>query len=156
MQMSPELSDMEKQLRDNFVREYLTDGNPYKAAIRVGFQAAFAKDYAAKFMNESYVLQQIESVRQRKVPEATLDAYDKNIVRDVLRRTAQDEFAPHAARVAAASKMAAILGMDKPTEVKNEHTHKGGVLMVPAIANLDDWEAVAKTQQAKLAADVRN
>lgn len=97
MQMSPELSDMEKQLRDNFVREYLTDGNPYKAAIRVGFQAAFAKDYAAKFMNESYVLQQIESVRQRKVPEATLDAYDKNIVRDVLRRTAQDEFAPHAA-----------------------------------------------------------
>lgn len=153
--MSPELTDAEKKLRDVFVNEFQVDGNAFKAAIRTGFQAAFAKDYAAKFMAETYVLQRIEAVRQLKLDEHKSEAFDKNIVRDVLRKIAQDESANHSARVAAAAKMAAILGMDKPVEVKNEHTHKGGVLMVPAIANLDDWQEVAMKSQAKLVADAR-
>lgn len=153
--MEPELTEREKELRNKFVDEYLVDYNGFKAAQRVGFQAAFAKDYALKFLSESYVAQRIKAVEHAKTDPVAVEKYNKERVIATLIEVMTCDWAKHSARVAASAKLAAIYGMDKPVETKNEHTHKGGVLMVPAIANLDDWEAVAKASQAKLAADVR-
>lgn len=154
--MAPELDPQEKALRDRFVEEFLVDGNAYLAALRVGFQAGFAKDYSAKFFNEPYVQQRLEHLKQNPGEAKQVEKYDKNLVMATLRTVATNQFEKGAARVAAAAKLAAIYGMDKPVEKKTTITHKGGVLMVPAIANLDDWEAIAKQSQEKLLADVRH
>lgn len=154
--MSPELTDREKALRNAFVDEYLIDYDETAAAQRVGFQVGFAKDYAVRFMNESYVRQRIEFVKHSKVDTIKMEQFDKETVRAVLRKEMHNNFGTAAARVQAAAKMAAILGMDKPVETKHDHTHKGGVLMVPAIANLNDWEALATESQQKLVSDARH
>ena len=48
--MEPEPFGQEKALRDLFVQEYIKDFDPFQACLRVGFQAAFAVEYAKKFM----------------------------------------------------------------------------------------------------------
>jgi hypothetical protein len=35
-------------------------------------------------------------------------------------------------------------------------THRGGVLMVPMIADVNNWEDVAQTSQKKLVSDARH
>jgi hypothetical protein len=153
--MEPELTEREKALRDVFVNEYLVDYDIIKAAQRCGFQHSFAKDYGIKFWNESYVQKRIELVKHSRVDEKQMEEFDRATVRAVLRKEMQNQFNSGAARVAAAAKMASILGMDKPVETPAEGEHRGGVLMVPAIANMNDWEAVAQASQAKLVADAR-
>jgi len=154
--MDVELTQREKDLRNAFVDQYLIDFDEVAAAQRVGFQVAFAKDYAIKFMAEAYVRQRIEIVKHMKVDEKKMEQFDKETVRAILRKEMHNPHTSGAARVQAASKMAAILGMDKPTETRLTHTHKGGVLMVPAIASVNDWEAVAKSSQEKLVSDARH
>jgi hypothetical protein len=134
--MEPPLSDKEKQLRNLFVDEYLVDYDAIAAAQRCGFQASFAKDYAIKFMNESYVRKRIEEVKHTNVDPKKADEFDKARIRAVLMKEAHNQYTTGSARVAAAAKLAAIL-------------------VVPAIANIDEWEAVAMASQAKLVADVR-
>lgn len=151
--MEPELSAKEKQLRDLFVNEYLVDYDGVAAAQRCGFQISFAKDYAIRFLNESYVRKKIKELEHS---EADVEAYNKKRVIAVLVRESQNPYTTGSARVAAASKLAAIYGMDKPVEANLNHKHKGGVLLLPAIADLNDWEATAKASQAKLMSDARN
>lgn len=154
--MDPPLSERERKLRDLFVSEYLVDYNEYRAAQRCGFQSSFAKDYAIKFMNESYVQKRIEQLKHAPVNPIAADEYDKKRVRAILMKEALDVTSTGSARVSAAAKLSAILGMDAPTKTINENVNKGGVLMVPAIANLDDWQAIAQASQAKLVADARS
>ncbi len=111
--MEPELSAQEQALRDVFVQEYLKDFDPFQACLRVGFQAAFAVEYAKKFMGEPYVHRRIVEL-QRLTPEneEAQSKEDKALVLSVLRQAAQN--GPYTSRVAAASKLASILGMDRP------------------------------------------
>ena len=55
----------------------------------------------------------------------------------------------HSARVSALSKAAAILGLEQPTEV-NLNNNGCGAMVIPAIANVDDWEALAQQAQVEL------
>lgn len=152
----PILSETERALRDLFVTEYLVDYNEVKAAQRCGFQMGFAQDYAKKFLSESYVQKRIQDITHANVDEKKMDQFDKETVRSVLRREMQNQMGTAAARVAAAAKMAAILGMDKPVEVNNNHSHKGGVLVVPGISSINDWEAAAQASQTQLVSDARH
>jgi hypothetical protein len=154
--MDPELSDREKALRDLFVNEYLVDYNAILAAQRCGFQKAFAEDYAVKFMGESYVQKRIQAVIHQPVDTKVMEQYDKETVLAVLRKEMQNPMGTAAARVAAASKMATILAMDKPVEPVNPNANKGGVLMVPVLANIEDWEAAAIASQQRLVSDARH
>lgn len=154
--MEPELTERERALRDLFVNEYLVDYHPVLAAQRCGFQVSFAKDYAVKFMNEAYVQKRIKALEHAEVEGDALDKYDKKRVRAILMKEALDPTSTGSARVSAAAKLVAVLGMDAPVKTINENVNKGGVLMVPAIANLDDWQAIAQASQAKLVADARS
>lgn len=141
------LSEKEQALRNEFVRHYLIDFDPVLACMRVGFTKAFAEDYAIRFMSEPYV--------QKRITEATLETpddeneqeeKDKQLTLAVLREAAQR--GPYSSRVAAAAKLASILGMDKPSASTLEITNKGGVMVVPGIGDVDDWEETAlKAQQ---------
>ena len=62
---------------------------------------------------------------------------------------------PYASRVSAAAKMAAILGLDAPSKADINVRHRGGVMAVPGIASLSDWEDEAESSQHKLVSDTR-
>lgn len=153
--MEPELTESEKALRDKFVDEYLVDFKPYEACIRVGFMAAFARQWADKFMDESYVQRRIRE-RKFKAPEdeKAQAEIDKQIALSALRQAAQH--GPYPSRVAAASRLVTMLGIDAPTKVQNDITMRGGVMMVPAIANIDEWEQAAIATQDRLVQESRH
>ena len=154
--MAPELTEQERALRDRFVDEYLVDYSPLNAARRVGFSNAFAEEYSKRFMTEPYVRQRIKKLETSStVDEDDLEEYNKKRIRAQLMREAHDQFSTGAARVAALGKLMSMYGMDAPTRIQQEIEHRGGVMRVPAIASLDDWERTAMAQQTALTESAR-
>lgn len=153
------MNPREKALRDMFVSEYLIDFDQVRAAMRCGFDQQFAIEYSRKFMEESYVQKRINEVRFMKVDEKALEDFDKTRIRSSLMAEAH-YYGPgssSASRVSALGKLAVIYGMEAPKKVDVNAVHRGGVMAVPGIASLDDWEKQASASQDELvkhAADV--
>lgn len=148
----------EKAIRDKFVEEYVKDFDAFHAAIRTGFLRDFASDYSSKFLGEPYVQRLIAEARRATVaPEDEDIDSDKQEIINALRREANyhGPGSSHAARVSALSKLTAILGMDAPTRSINENIHRGGVMVVPAATNLEEWEKAAMKSQQDLVNDAR-
>ena len=154
--MAPPPTGSEKKLRDQFVDEYLIDFDQTGAAMRVGFSASFAQTYAERFMNEPYVRKRIMDLQQATAedPKAA-DEADRRRVRAAMLREAHYRGAgsSHSARVSALAKLASVLDMDAPTKIKSDVTMRGGVMMVPGIASLEDWQKAAQASQEALQQD---
>ncbi len=117
--VAPELTPVEKQLRDQFVTEYLRDSDRVQAAIRCGFGRGYAEQYAEQFWYEPYVQRAIAD-RQRGTA-GDLDSQTsehKALVFSVLLQAAQN--GPYASRVAAARELNAMHGFTKPDASGNE------------------------------------
>lgn len=75
---------------------------------------------------------------------------------------ASDRYGPTsgASRVSAWSKLAQLTGLEaqakRGDDLRKELEAPGGVLMVPFVSSVEDWEKAAMTQQAQLKADVRS
>ena len=115
--MEPELTEREKALRDRFVAEYLVDRNEVAAAIRIGYGASFAKEYAVKFMGEPYTLNKIKELKAEQLTR-TEEEIDDIIFQGLLER-AQNPYGSDASRVAAFTALAKLRGMEKPTKTEN-------------------------------------
>lgn len=150
----PEMSVREKALRDCFVAEYLVDYDAVCACLRIGFNNQFAKEFAIKLMAEPYVQKRINEVRFQDIPEKDLEAYNKKRIASKLMQEAHymGPGSSHAARVAALSKLAALNNMEPAKKVDATVNHRGGVMAVPGIAKLDDWEKAASASQDTLVA----
>lgn len=154
--MAGELSPKEKELRDKFVSEYMIDFDQTAAAIRIGFSASFAQTYAEKFMTEPYVRKRIADMQTALAEDDKLEVdLDRRRIRAGLMREAhyRGPGSSHAARVSALAKLASIRDMDAPTKIKSEVNLRGGVMMVPGIANLEEWEKAAAASQGALQKD---
>lgn len=153
--MAEELSPAEKFLCDRFVEEFLVDFDAFEAAKRVGYVHSVAAQYASEFMNKPYVVREITRLK-RISPEDEEDQAEKDyqLALSALRQAIQH--GPYASRVAAVKRMAAMRGWDAPTKTQQEVTHKGGVMMVPAIADADEWEKAAQATQEKLVEDTQH
>ena len=155
-EVSADLTKQEQELRDLFVTEYLLDYDAYAAALRVGFQEQYAHQYASQFMGESYVRKRIAEIthgapeNEKEWKEAT----QRKIVASMFREANYNgPGSSHGARVAALSKLASLFDMDKPSKVEQTITHKGGVMAVPGIASIDEWEKQALASQEKLTSE---
>ena len=154
---APTLTASEMELRDRFVTEYLTDYDQYKAAIRIGYAPAYAKQFGAQFMLEPYVLGKIREAEGGKTDDFDVDVQKKMIV-TALWREAKNMGAgsSQAARVAALSKLSAFYGMDAPKVSKQELTGPdgmplgNGVFVVPGMVTAEEWAKQAEAQQAEL------
>jgi hypothetical protein len=73
-QLEPALTEQERLLRDHFVSEYLKDFDPYKACLRLGFQATFAVEQCRTLYNDGYV--------QRKIAFVTVQALDRTSMKE--------------------------------------------------------------------------
>lgn len=153
--IAPDMTPADKELRDLFAREYLFDFDPKAACIRCGFLEQYALQYAQQFMGESYVQNKIASLSKvgkaigedKEHDQQTKQAVLTSLFREANYRGAGSS---HGSRVAALAKLASILGMDAPTKMEQTITHKGGVMAVPGIVKIDEWEAQAVASQTKL------
>ena len=139
-----------------FVYEYVKDFNGKQAVLRLGWNATSntASVQAAKWLNEPYVQYYLQEFIRKADEKAIIE---RNEVLFGLKREANN-FTPYdgssASRVAALSSLAKILGM-QITKVEGTMTHRGGVIPIPVVGSLDDWEKQSKKAQAKLKTEVR-
>lgn len=154
----PELTFREKALRDKFVKEYLQDYDQVAAAMRIGYPKSYAREFAARFMEEPYVAKKIKELEQA-VTEEDIESERRRIKAGLVREA--NYFGPgasQAARVAALSKLAQMAGMDAPTRVQSELTGANGeplgagTFVVPGMMTIEEWEKAAADQQAQLTA----
>lgn len=109
--VEPELTPVEKQLRDLFVTHYLRTCDPIEAAICCGFARGYAQQYADQFMNEPYVVLSIAD-RRRETEEPDNQAKEhRALIISVLIQASQN--GPYASRVAAVKELNAMHGFTK-------------------------------------------
>lgn len=150
---NPQYTDRELALRQTFVKEYCVDYDKVKAAIRCGFAKSFAEDYATRFMEEPYVHQLIKKLEsEQETSDCPSDDTARSIIKSGLFREANftGNGSSHSARVSALANLAKIHGMEAPTKVEQTTTHKGCVMLVPAVASIAEYEKMAIASQAKL------
>lgn len=118
-EMADSLTKQEKALRQRFVAEYLEDYDPVGAAIRLGYQEAFAQQYAKQFLAEPYTRKLLKEKEAQFGILTEEDQHRKKIVAG-LYREAHSRFNSGSARVAALTQLAKIIGIEAPvkTEVK--------------------------------------
>lgn len=152
--MEKPLSDRERALRDLFVNEYLKDRNVVLAAMRCGFGQAFAKEWGTKLYAESYVQKRIDYLQNHApVDEERLLEYDRRRIETMLFEAAASPYST-GPQVSALKLLATIKGMNTNTlNLNADVRHRGGVMLVPAIANLDEWEKAAIASQQALMED---
>jgi len=151
------LSVTEKKLREKFVKEYMHDREPYAAALRCGFMSAFALEYSKRFMTEPYVRQLIKKYEESDGVDPRIErARNEKLVESILLKVAQDPQSPQSAKVTACTRLSSIYGMDAAQKVKHDINHRGGVMMIPAIADMDDWEKTARESQDNLMRHARD
>lgn len=142
----------QKALRDLFVAEYLVDYNQVKAAMRCGFPREFAVQYATQFMEEAYVAKKITQLEMTPADPAAELAYNQQRIKQQLMREAhyKGPGSSHAARVTALTTLAKLNGMEPVKKTEIDLKHRGGVMQVPGVADLDGWEAAAVASQEAL------
>lgn len=120
-EMADTLTKQERSLRQRFVEEYLADYDPVAAAIRLGYQEAFAQQYAKQFLSEPYTLRLIKEKEAEFGILTEEDQHRRRIVAG-LYREAYSRFNSGSARVAALTQLAKIIGIEAPvkTELKVE------------------------------------
>ena len=148
------LTEKEKALRDLFVAEYLVDYDRLAAAMRCGFEFQLAMEWSARLFQEPYVQQRIARLRiSADVDQDSLEEYNKRRVREGLISEAfyRGPGSSHSARVSALKALATINGMVPKGDLgKGGPSEKGGVMAVPGIADIDDWEKTASASQDAL------
>ena len=126
-ELADTLTKQEKALRQRFVAEYLADYDSVGAAIRLGYQEAFAQQYAKQFLTEPYTL---KLIREKEAEFGILteeDQHRKKIVSG-LYREAHSRFNSGSARVAALTQLAKIIGIEAPVKTQQ---------VLPKIGNTD-------------------
>lgn len=157
--LTGDLTYREKALRDLFVNEYLVDYDAHGAAIRVGYAKSYANEYAVRFMEEPYVLQQIR-LKEASPTSDTPEEMKKRVMIGLIREANyRGPGCSASSRVAALGKLAEIHGMNAPTRTQSEITgangqplNGAGVFVIPGIMTEEQWAEQAAAQQAALVA----
>lgn len=133
-----------------FVDEFLVDRDPYAAALRAGVARINLKRQVQKWMGDSRIMQAIKM----RTDEFDIDKMisPQRIMAGFI-EVAFDRTANHSARNTALRELAAIKKMYGDDD-KNRKT--SGVLFVPAMPALADWDEAAQALQAKLKDEVKN
>lgn len=151
--MAPEPSMGAKAMMDRFVREYLRDYDAVAACIRLGYNKHSAEAFATQFLESPHVQRGIKNSEEAETEDEDDPDVRKRKIIAALNREAH-YFGPgssQGARVAALAQLAKINGMEQN---KVEHSHKGGVMLVPSTAtDVDRWSNDAVANQKTLHED---
>jgi hypothetical protein len=143
----------EKALRDFFVKEYLVDYDQVAAAVRVGYGKSFAREFAARFMQEPYVLRRIAELEGVGNPDDPEDeaTVKRRIMAGLIREANyRGPGSSQAARVAALSKLAQLHGMEAPKKKEDDSAALEGTFVTPGVMTPEQWAEQAAKQQEDL------
>lgn len=149
--MEPAPTEREMQLFELFCQEYLIDRNATLAASRCGFMAEMAEEYGKRLFRKSYVQKRLKVLRSLDVTTTSNVEYDRALTVDVCRAVASDPSVKGSARIAAVRELSSIRGFHAPVKSQVDVNSRGGIVMLPGIASLDDWERAAQASQSALA-----
>lgn len=144
-----------KVFLDRFIYEYLHDFNSSMAWIRAGGTVDHATTGGPQSLRTAYVQTQIRLLSNQLDEEQIIT---RNEVLLGIKKEANHygDDGSSAARVRAWGMLAKIKGMDTPTPVEIEDNRPaGGVMEVPMVESVDQWENAASGQQLQLKNDVR-
>lgn len=111
--LTQSLSEKEIVLRENFIREFMVDFEPYNACLRMGFMPVFANDWSKRLLQDPYVQRGIAKLMRQAQPDPKeQEAQDLALVKNTLRENMQR--GPFASRTAAARLFAEMHGWAKP------------------------------------------
>lgn len=147
-------STRELALRDLFVKEYLIDHNAVSAAMRCGFNGQTAPQYAHQFMDEPYVQKKLAEAQSKilDIDSEEGDVERQRIIAGLIREANyRGPGSSHSARVAALSKLSAIFKLESTSAANLGE--QSGVMEVPGVASVENWQEVASSQQEKLKND---
>lgn len=140
------LRDDAKAFRDRFITEYLYDFNATHAYIRAGGTAKRASKAAYDIRHEAYVAQSIQqAIDNMKVGNMVNQQRALSWMVREANHFGMD--ASHGARVSAIKTLMQHTGLSLG-EREAAAAARGGVMVVPATDNVDDWEARAASAQA--------
>lgn len=150
---------VERAQEDLFAEEYCVDFDPIAAALRSGVPRLQAKQKAKLFLQDRAVLVAIQKRIDDMLPEQIVTP--QRVLAGLMRegRTAFLD----GVRVQALKEAYTILRDTQESEYRNtqrkdadEKKRRGsGVMVVPGMPALTDWEAAAREQQAKLKEQVK-
>ena len=147
------LTQREMMLRDLFVDEYLIDYDAEDAALRVGFDRAFAFEFAREFLCEGYTQRKIIEGEQKELQPDATDKLKNRVIKMIIKE-ANNKYNKSTNRVAAIAQLVKVLRLEPPTQI--EGTIKGGVMIVPEMTNYNDWGKSAEFSQQELQKSVRD
>lgn len=154
-----ELTEEEILLRREFARVFVTleHFNAYNTCRRMGFAQPYCQDWAKAFMDCCVTRQFITEQKNLIMEEEALKDLDIEIIQGLREQSHYNgPGASHGARVSALMGLAKIRGLEQATKTETEVTYKGGVMMVPALTNPDEWGNLAAKSQAELKANVKD
>lgn len=148
-----DLQDRFKLLRDKFVREYIKDFNGANAMRRLGYKHSAVSVHASKFLAHPYTQWRLRKMMEELDEKSIIT---RNLVLMGLVREANYHGveSTHSARVSALKSMARILGMEV-IKVDGDMKIKGGLLAVPLVKSVKDWETLSRQAQSELKREVR-
>lgn len=138
-----------EQIRE-FVQEYLFDFDSVASCQRMGFSFEASCSQGPAFLKDPGTQRAIrESMESDELPVGMKNRVVSLLVKEANERGPN---ASHAARVSALRQLSLIYGMeDIPgKDAERNKTIEGTVMVVPGIAEADDWEETAQLQQQKL------
>lgn len=156
------LTHDEMVIREKVVMEYLYDMSWTRACLRCGFRQEFVEDTANRFMQDPYCIWRVKVLaRERGIAINSGNEAAREDAKATIMAALHKEahyYGPgssQSARVSALGKLAQLLGMEPAKQSKVE-VLAPGIMVVPAIASVEDWEAVAVEAQEKLRDDTMN
>ena len=150
------LTQDEINVRHLFVEHFVVNYNYVDSCIAIGFDWATVIEYASVFKTDSYVQKLIYEKAKEKQDNESTQAYQFNLVKRTLIECMTSPKRGDTTRLQAAKIMSTQLGMEAPVKVDQKVEHSGGVIAVPGIADITDWEKSAIDSQTKLVLDTRN
>jgi hypothetical protein len=106
--LEPALTEKETLLRDAFVAEYLKDFDPFKACLRLGFQATYATQWSQTLIQDGYVQRKLSYMMAKPAATPEQEELDRAMVENTLRLVMQR--GSDSARVAAVREFRAMRG----------------------------------------------
>lgn len=135
----------ELEFRQNFAAEYVKDNDAVQALMRCGMVALYAMQHATEIMEEPYVQELIsrESFKFQEL-DVTKELKEESIME--LRRIISSKTAKDSDKISAISKLSSIYGWES-----NGNTDlPSGVMIVPAMTDVDSWSTMAVASQEAL------
>lgn len=130
----------EKNLRNQFVDQFVIDYDYVAAACRVGFAGDLAVEYAHRFRRDPYVQNLIIEKKAEK-PIQDKDFMREKVVGGLLKEAHNHEHgSSHSARVGAFAHIGKLVGLEAPTKVETKVEHSGSVSMPIDYSKCSDEE----------------